>query len=57
MRARVGHLTRNIKIIGVSEDNLGGHLLVYGKMEMRNGEATFFRGVVTLSGVEFDNMG
>ena len=57
MRARVGHLTRNIKIIGVSEDNLGGHLLVYGKMEMRNGEATFFRGVVTLTGVEFFNMG
>ena len=57
MRARVGHLTRNIKIIGVSEDNLGGHLLVYGKMEMRNDKATFFRGVVTLSGVEFFNMG
>ena len=53
MRARVGHLTRNIKIMGLSEDNLGGHLLVYNKMEMVNSLPSYIRGVVTISGVEF----
>jgi len=48
MRARVGHLTRNIKIIGINEDNLGGHLLVYNKMEMFDSVQTFIRGVITL---------
>ncbi len=29
MRAIVGHLTRNIKIVGTETDNWGGHIYVY----------------------------
>jgi hypothetical protein len=57
MRARVGLLSRNIKIMGMPEDNLGGHLLVYSKLEVDAGVSIFIRGVITLSGVELENMG
>lgn len=29
MRAAVGHISRNIKISGTTEDNWGGHIFVY----------------------------
>ena len=43
--------------MGASEDNLGGHLLVYNKMEMIDSVQNFIRGVITLQGVELSNMG
>ena len=60
MRAGVGHITRNIKIEGTSEDNLGGTLFVYHWIvidEDNPVNAVNQRGSVILNGVELNNMG
>lgn len=56
MRAGVGHITRNIKIVGNNEGTGAGwgcRVLVY---QFEDGE-TIRRGQAVLQGVEFDNCG
>jgi hypothetical protein len=56
MRATVGHLTRNIKIIGgPSAQGLGGRMLIYQFEDLNLGFP--YRGYAILKGVEFNNMG
>lgn len=59
LRASVGHITRNIKIKGSDEDDLGGHLQVYHYIysDEEQGIDINSRGKIHLSGVEMDNMG
>ena len=57
MRATVGHLTRNIKISGSSEDNLGGHFYIYHWIDESKKPAINARGNIILDSVELYNMG
>jgi hypothetical protein len=56
MRCTVGHLTRNVKLYGTSEDNLGGHLFVYHYGQDPD-QGLAFHGEIDLTGVELYNMG
>ena len=57
MRAAVGHLTRNIKIKGSTEDNWGGHFFVYHWIDNTVTPAVNARGTIILDSIELSNMG
>ena len=57
MRAAVGHLTRNIKIRGSTEDNWGGHFFVYHWIDDTLLTPVDARGSIVLDSVELINMG
>lgn len=57
MRGTVGHLTRNIKIVGSDEDGWGGSILVYHWILEDSTTDIDARGNFIFNGVELDNMG
>jgi hypothetical protein len=58
MRAVVGHLTRNVKIIGTTEGGYGAHIQIYHwQFKDSENEDVSIRGSAYFDGVEFVNCG